>query len=248
MDFKTVADDFILNSRLQTQMTLPMNRENVLHFFDAVQRVFPTMTTFYQREQDCFVLESDRKKGAYSVISINEKSIETTSFNPADLESGHYFHRWVLEKCVYYFGISPLDIALLDVGFSFNLDYAGNRNQVVADALLGDSDLNSLPVDWDLARPVDYEPQIAYSLDEEGYRLAMLEVEPCCDIYQVRTGKFDEEPITINFVVRQYPKPDKTIETLNSYAYQSQICELLCIKNVIPRIVVPISQTIATRG
>ena len=248
MDFKTVSDDFLVTTILQTQMKIPRSRENVLHFFDALKKAFPEMTVFYQREPGEFVLESDRKTGSYMVCGIASNRITTMSYNPENLEASNALNKWVLEKCPFYFGISEIDIHSLDVAFGFNFDYRGNRNQVISDALLHDSDLGALGDDWDLAKPVEFEPRITYSLDDDGFRYAILDIESCCDQYQVRTGKYDDEPIAISFAVRQYPKPGELMNILDSYSYQLQIGELLCIKNIIPRIVMQISQTIATKG
>jgi len=64
-DFANVADDFFVNLSVQTTLPLPRNRETVLHFFEAVQKQFAGMTSFYQRDGGEYVLEGDRESGCY---------------------------------------------------------------------------------------------------------------------------------------------------------------------------------------
>lgn len=85
LDFKSIADDFFVNMDLQTTMVLSNSRETVLHFCEAVQREFPTMTNFYQREGGEFVLEADHEPGTYSWLEMQPHHISAGYFNPPDV-------------------------------------------------------------------------------------------------------------------------------------------------------------------
>ena len=50
IDYSALADDFYVNLNLNTEMTLPAQRETVLGFFERVQKAYPTMRNFYTRE------------------------------------------------------------------------------------------------------------------------------------------------------------------------------------------------------
>ena len=41
--YASLCDDFYVNMSLATEMDLPANRETVLHFFERVQKNYPTM-------------------------------------------------------------------------------------------------------------------------------------------------------------------------------------------------------------
>ena len=49
--YGSVSDDFYVNMNLSTEMELPASRETVLHFFERVQKTFPTMRNFYSRDR-----------------------------------------------------------------------------------------------------------------------------------------------------------------------------------------------------
>ena len=44
--YASFCQDFYVNMRINTQLTLPHNRETVLHFFERVQKEYPAMTQF----------------------------------------------------------------------------------------------------------------------------------------------------------------------------------------------------------
>ena len=74
MDFNTVADDFFVNFDFQTTLALPNSRESVLHFCEAIQKEFPDMTSFYQRETGEFVLEGNHDTGSYQWMEMQANS------------------------------------------------------------------------------------------------------------------------------------------------------------------------------
>ena len=63
--YASLADDFYVNMNLATEMELPGQRETILHFFERVQKRFPTMRKFYCRDKRDFVLEEDKDQGRY---------------------------------------------------------------------------------------------------------------------------------------------------------------------------------------
>ncbi len=61
--YASLADDFYINMNLSTEMELPTSRETILHFFERVQKNYPSMRNFYCRERGDFVLEEDKDRG-----------------------------------------------------------------------------------------------------------------------------------------------------------------------------------------
>lgn len=244
MDYSSVTDDFFVNLNVQTTMTLPNNRETVLHFFEAMQKEFPTMTSFYQRETGEFTLEGNREEGSYRWAEIHPHRICAGFFNPPGLADAYHLHSWLLERSIYYLGLSGLDIDAMDVLFGFNLDFTGNRDGIVADALLGDAPLSHFASDPEI-KPVEFEPNIVFALDEDCYLQGRVSVETRCSSYQVRTGEFDEEPISIYLTIRQYPAPDKVIDMQESFQKQCDLCEEYTNRLVVPQIIQPIAHAIS---
>jgi len=129
--------------------------------------------------------------------------------------------------------------------FGFNLDYTGNRDMVVAEALLSES-----PLACFLSEPgikaIEYEPNIVFSLDEECCTQARLSIETRCSSYQVRTGQYEEEPISVYLTVRGYPAQGKVLDLQEAFSQQFKICEDFASQHVVPQIVQPIAHAIAT--
>ena len=243
-EFKSIADDFFVNMNLQTTLALPDSRETILHFCEAVQKEFRAMTGFYQRESGEFVLEGDHEGGSYPWLELQTHRISAGFFNPPHVEDAYHLHRWLLNRFVYFLGISPLDVECLDVLFGFNLDFHGNRDAVLADALLGDSPLAALTFDA-AARALEFEPALVIALDEACCLQARLSLETRSSSYQVRTGQYTNDPISVYFTIRQYPTPGSVLELEESYRQQRELCEDLACRTVIPNVINPIAAAIA---
>ena len=61
--YSSLSDDYYVNMNLNTEMDLPQSRETVLHFFEQVQKHYPSMRNFYSRDRGEFVLEEDKDRG-----------------------------------------------------------------------------------------------------------------------------------------------------------------------------------------
>jgi len=243
MDFRSVADDFFVNLSLQTTLALPSNRETILHFFEAVQKKFPSMTGFYQRATDRFVLEGDREAESYRWLELQQHNLSAGHFNPASFEEACELHQWLLDRSVYYLGASGLDVESLDVLFGFNLNFIGNRDAIVAEAIYAGSGLGQLFAND--ATLMECEPSIVVAIDEGCHMQARLHLETHSATYQVRTGQYDDEPISIYLTVRQYPRPGCVLDMKAAFARQVELCESLSARIVVPHVVQAISAAIA---
>ncbi len=246
-DFRSVADDFFVNLSLQTTLSLPDSRDTILHFFEAVQKEFPGMTSFFQRDTGEYVLEGDREGGNYQWMELQNHRLSVGYFNPDNVSQAYRLHRWILDRSVYFLGVSGLDVECLDVLFGFNLDFNGNRDAIVADALLAGSPLGALTAVSDV-KPIECEPSMVIALDEECYLQARLSLETRSSSYMVRTGQYDDEPISTYFTVRRYPQPGVLLNFQESFVRQCQICEDLTRKLIIPSILEPLAAAIASAG
>jgi len=244
-DFSGIADDFFVNLDLQTTLALPDNRETILRFCEAVQKEFRQMTSLYQRESGEFVLEGDRESGSYQWMELQSHGLSAGAFNPPKLGDAYHFHNWLLDRSVYFLGIGGLDVEALDVLFGFNLDYHGNRDAIVAEALLAGSPLGALLAEHP-AQAVECQPSLVVSLAEGCYTQARLCLETRGSSYQVRTGNYEEEPISVYFTIRRYPVPGQVLDIRGSLAEQCDVAEDMVARVIIPQVLRPIEAAISS--
>jgi hypothetical protein len=227
-------------------MTLPTQRETVLHFFESLQKTFPRMTHFYVRETGEHVLEEDKDQDSYRWVTLEPRRLCSGFVNPPSLEEADDQHERVLDLCPYHLGINTLDCEALDVLFSFDFVFNGNHDEVVAEALGLHTTLDSL-LNLPGSRIINFEPSVMLSLDDQLRLQCRLSIETRTNAYQVRTGQFGEEPISVYFTVRQYWGGHPAKPFIESYRHQRQVCQELVDNHVIPLVVRPLAQAIAAK-
>lgn len=242
--YQSISDDFGVYTYLNTEMALPNNRETVLHFFETVQKSFPSMRNFFGRESGEFVLEEDKDSGAYRWTTLEARRLCSGYVNPPTLEEADKQHRLLLKLVPYHFNVTSLDCEALDVVYAFDFMYHGNHDEVVTEALGLHSSLESL-LNLPNTRVIKYEPTVMFALDESLSLQCRLSVETRTTAYQIRTGQFGEEPISVYFTIRQYWRGQPTEEFVESYARQREAGQELLDQHIIPAVLQPLAQAIA---
>ena len=244
--YSAFCDDFYINMRLGSQMALPHARETVLHFFETVQKQYPAMTRFRRGEGETS-LEEDREKEDYRWLSLESRRLSSGHVNPDSVASACEFHQLALKLAPYHLGISPLELDYIDVLFGFDLPFSGNHDEIVAETLLTDSPLACLCEEAG-ARPVDFQPSFTVALTEDCRTQARLDVITRTNSYQVRTGDYGDDTISVYLVVRRYwgDRPKLSFEA--AFEDLTQRAEAMCNTYVVPRILRPISQAIASKS
>ena len=142
--------------------------------------------------------------------------------------------------------VSPLDCEALDLLFGFDFTYRGNHNQLVAEAL-GVSPAMERMLEIPGATVINHEPSLTIALDEECRLQCRLSVETRTNAYQVRTGEYPEEQLSVYVTARQYGSlsPDRTFaETLDRLA---EVCHEMLENHVIEHVLRPLARTIAMK-
>src|SRR5260370_4433708 len=244
--FGSLCDDFGVCVYLNTKMEMPARREAVVHFFESLQKTFKEMTDFDRRDNGDYNLEGDRDSGSYRWVTLEGRRLCTGYVNPADLEDVDFTNERVLETAPCHLDLSPLDAEALDVMYSFDFVYAGNHDEVVAEALAVGTLLEHLLGITD-AKVVNYEPSLMLALDEQCRLQCRLSIEKRTNAYQIRTGPVADAPISVYFTVRQYwgKQPYKTY--LESYQNQRRLAHELVENQVIPNVIQPLSRTISAK-
>lgn len=241
------SDDFYVNLRLGSQMTLPNSRETLLHYFERLQRDFPGMTRFRKADSGDHNLEEDRGGAGYRWASVEAKRLAAGHVNPPSVAEAMRLHTLVLQCAPHYLGISPLEIDHMDVLFGFDLAYAGNHDEVVSEAMFGASPLGCLAGE-EGAKPVDFQPSVTVALSEDCRLQARIDVVTRTNSYQVRTGDYSEDNISVYLILRRY-WGDRPKEPMEKIALQlAEQAEDLAHRHVLPKIVRPISAVIASRS
>lgn len=244
--YSSLCDDFYVNMLLGTEMELPNNRETVLHFFERIQKKYPSMRNFYSREKGDFVLEEDKDRGSYRWASIENRRVCSGAVNPAEIEAAIEQHKLVLELAPYMLSVSPLDCESLDLLFGFDFTYRGNHNQLVAEAL-GVCPALERMLDIPGASIINSEPALTLALDEECRIQCRIGLETRTNAYQVRTGEFPEEQLSVYFTARQYGSlaPDTTyVEALDRLL---GICYDVVDNYVVDGVLKPLARAIALK-
>jgi hypothetical protein len=240
------ADEYYVNVSLNTEMELPNSRDTVLHFFEQMRKGFPELSNFHTRENGDLVLEGDKEKDSYRWVAIEPRRLGSGHTNPESTEDAYRQHELLLELAPPLLTISLLDCEALDVMYGFDFTYDGNHDEVVAEALGVGSALEGL-LEMPRSKVVNFEPSLTMALDESCQLQCRLSIETRTSARQIRTGEFAEDQISLYFTVRQYWGNGPDLSFLESFRRQREIGEEILSRSVIPRIVRPLAQVIASR-
>jgi hypothetical protein len=244
--YSSVSDDFYINMNLSTEMELPSGRETVLHFFERIQKKYSSMRKFYCREKRDFVLEEDKDRGQYRWATVEPHRVCSGQVNPPSIDSALEQHKLVLELAPFMLSVSPLDCEALDLMFGFDFTYKGNHNQLVAEAL-GVSPALERMIEVPGATVINYEPSVTLSLDEECRTQVRLSIESRTNAYQVRTGEFPEDQLSVYVTARQYGSLEPDTTFVQALENLTQVCRDMVDNVVIDQVLKPLARTIAMK-
>ena len=131
--------------------------------------------------------------------------------------------------------------------YYFDLDYQGNHDELVMDVLASEGPFDSL-AKMSGARLLNYQPNVMVALDDGCQLQARLSVETRTSAFQVRTGNFNDSPITVYFTIRQFwgRMPFKTFH--ESYLNQRRLIDELVGEHVLPKIITPLREAIGAKS
>jgi hypothetical protein len=244
--FSSLSDDFYVNMNLSTEMDLPNTRESVLHFFERLQKQFPEMRHFYCREKGDFILEEDKERGHYRWCTIEARRLCSGYVNPGAIDRALEQHRLVLDLAPYMLSLSPIDCEAIDLLFGFDFTYRGNHNELVAETLGVSPALEKL-LEVPNATVVSCEPTVTIALDEDCRTQCRLSIENRTNAYQIRTGEFPEEQLSVYVTARRYGglPPDTTF--LQVLDHLRNVCCEMVDGYVAENILQPLARAIAAK-
>jgi hypothetical protein len=227
-------------------MELPAHRETVLQYFERIQRHYPSMRKFYCRDKRDYVLEEDKDQGRYRWAAVETKRLCSGQVNPPSIEAAVDQHRLVLEMAPAYLSVSPLDCEALDVLFGFDFAFRGNHNALLAEALgVGPAfdRVGELPG----GRVINYEPSLTISLDEDCRVQVRVSTETRTNAFQVRTGEFTEEQLSVYVTARQYGSLDPDTSYVEALERLVRLARDVVDSCVVEQILRPLARTISLK-
>ena len=242
--YSQYSDDFYVNMNLSTEMDLPSTRETVLHYFEQIQRQYPEMRNFYAREKNDFVLEQDKDRGDYRWCSIEPRRICSGQVNPPTIDGVLSQHRLALELAPFALSVSPLDCEALDLLMGFDFTYRGNHNELLAEALGVCPSLERL-ANIEGTTTISYEPSFTFAMDEECRIQCRFSVEPRTNAYQIRTGEFQQEQLSVFVTARQYGSLDPGQTYVSMLDRLWKVCQDVVDNYVVDAVLQPLARTIA---
>jgi len=244
--FASIADDFYVNMNLATEMELPSQRETILQYFEQVQRRYPSMRKFYCRDRRDYVLEEDKEQGRYRWAAVESRRLCSGQVNPGSIEEAVAQHRLVLELAPAFLSVSPLDCEAIDVLFGFDFAYRGNHNALLAEALGVASSLERF-AEIPGSRVINFEPSLTLALDEECRTQVRIGMESRTNAFQVRTGDFNEEQLSVYVTARQYGSLEPDTTYVEAAERLAALAQEIVETSVVDQILKPLARTIALK-
>jgi hypothetical protein len=178
---------------------------------------------------------------------MEQKRISSGHVNPESIEDSLKLHGLLLEMVPCHLGLSPIEVDYLDVLFGFDLAFGGNHDEIIAESLFPESPLTCLTEETG-ARSVDFQPTVTVALSEDCRLQARIDVVTRTNSYQVRTGDYADDVISVYLIVRRYwgDRPREPMEKI--FAQMAEKADHLCTTYIVPRVLRPISSAIASRS
>lgn len=244
--YSSHCDEFYLNMDLCTEMDLPQNRETILHFFEQIQKRYPAMSNFYSRSRGEFCLEEEKDVGRGRWVSLEPRRLCSGLSKPESVEDATEQHCSVLELVPYELSVSHLDCESLNVTMGFDFTYRGNHDELMAEAIglinpfekLGQLAGNSV---------LNYEPLIQFAFDDDCKTQCRLAFETRTTAYQVRSGEFSEEVLSVYLTVRHFDSLKNGHDFPAELRRIAKLCEKVADEFLVESVLQPLQQTIALK-
>ena len=244
--YSGLCDEFYVNMHLGTEMDLPQSRESVLHFFEQVQARFPRMKNFYARERGEYCLEEDKERGKYRWVTTEPRRLSSGAVNPDSFQAAIEQHQVVLELSPFELSISHLDCESLSVMLGFDFTYRGNQNELLAEALGLMQPLERL-TEFAPNSILSYEPSLQLALDDDCKTQCRLSFETRTTAFQVRSGEYTEDQMSVYLTVRRYDSLDKEELFPSELKRLSTLAEKMADEYLVDHVLRPLQQTIALK-
>jgi hypothetical protein len=205
------------------------------------------MSRFRKTDGGELNLEEDRTQESYRWISLDAKRLTSGHVNPASIDEALGLHTLLLELAPHQLGVSRLEIDYLDILLGFDLEFSGNQDEIVAESLIGSSPLICLGEEPG-ARLVDFQPTVTMALSDDCRLQARIDVVTRTNSYQVRTGDYADDVISVYLILRRYWGDRPRVALEQQLKKMAERAGQLANTRVVPNLLKPISTAIASRS
>jgi hypothetical protein len=245
------CDDFCVTGRLFLKLDLAPERETVLHFFERIGREYASLRHMRRRGDRSLVLEDNDPEDAGGQsrrwVRLDPQSLRFGYFEPPNRKTCRRFGRFLFEQAPAHLTLSDLDIDRLDIVYSFEMEYRGNHDRLVAETLFADHPLAQFLMGDECAHTIDCQPYFGIALGPECDMQAYLEVKGRTSTFELRTGEFEPQLLTVQLTARRYWGFSPAIELTTALENLMDAADELAARRVIPLVVNPLAQAIASQ-
>jgi len=247
MFFGAICDEFSVSTRLFLKLDLPSNRETVLHFFDRLRKDFPDLNRLRKRSDGALILEQGSDVPSRVWVRLEKACLRFGDINPPDMDRSQRLAELVLDQAPYHLSLGELDVDRIDMSYHFDLDYRGNHDQLVAETLFADSPLAAMLTGEHAQHIIECQPCVGIALTEDCEVQAYAELRSRSTTYEACTGQHEARPLTVALRLRQYWMVGRHSSLLTVHNRLRRYAERLAGEFVVPMIVNPLAQAIASR-
>ena len=245
--FNALCDEFSVNTRLYLKLELEPSRETLLHFFDRIRRSIPTLTRLRRRDDDALVLdEEDGPAGVRRFVRVDATSLRFGCTQPADREQVLSLGRLILEQAPYHLSLSDLDYDYMDVIYTFDLEYRGNHDELVAETLFADHPLLAA-LTQQRETVIDCQPFLGIALDPTCDRQVYLDIKGRTSAFEVRTGEYEAQMLSVYVTARHYWGFREAAGLTDVFTELLTTGERYALSCGVPQVVQPLAAAIASR-
>lgn len=247
--FGAVCDDFYISSRLFLKLDMNLGAESVLHFFDRIRKEYPSLQKLRRREAGAVTIEEEPDaEGSRRWLRLDAASLRFGHFAPSETNAARRFGELILTQAPYHLTLSDLVYDHLEVIYGFDLRYRGNHDQLIAETLCPDSPGTAFMFGERASQVIDAQPYYGVALTPECDLQAYVEVKSRTSTYEVRSGNFEGEPISVFLTLRKYWGVEGAGNPAESLESLFEAADELAAEKIIPGFVNPLAAAIASRS
>lgn len=246
--FSALCDEFFVSARLRFKLDLSPSRETVLHYFEQIRRRHPEVTRFRRRDDGGLVLDQeDRGEHGRRFLRLDHDALKVGVCGPDCPETVADFSATVLDLAPTHLSLSDLDYDHTELVLGFDFEYAGNHDELVAEALFSEHPLLNALSGPD-RRVIDFQPFLGVALNDECDLQAYLELKSRTSAYEVRCGDFDQSALSVYLTLRRYWSGSLDISLARLHKQMLGVAADLAQTRIVPTIIQPLAAAIASRS
>lgn len=246
--FGALCDEFFVSTRLRFKLDLTPSRESVLHFFEQIRRRHPEVSRFRRREDSGLVLDQeDRCDSGRRFLRLDHDALKLGVCAPEGPDTVSEFASTVLDLAPTSLSLSDLDFDHAELVMGFDFEYAGNHDELVAEALFSEHPLLNALSSPD-RRVIDFQPFLGVSLNDECDLQAYLELKSRTSAYEVRCGDFENSALSVYLTLRKYWSGSMDMSLAHLHRQMLDVATDLTQTRIVPSIIQPLASEIASRS